>query len=160
MQLDETDLAILRLLQADARITVQVIADQIGLSHSGALNRVNRLYDSGAIVRHVAEIDETVFEAWPMLFVEVVLTSAGRMARGELDIAIGNAPEIIEAVEIVGKCDFLLKVALPSPVHWASLQKRIDPTATLIDKARPRVIGCTIKRPGPHPLLAPTWGPG
>lgn len=153
MQLDETDLTILRLLQADARITVQAVADHVGLSHSGALSRVNRLQDSGAIVRHVAEVDETVFEAWPMLFVEVVLTSAGRMARVELDIAIGNAPEIIEAVEIVGKCDFLLKVALPSPVHWASLQKRLDPTATLIDKARPRVIGRTIKRVAPHPLL-------
>lgn len=153
MRLDETDHAILRLLQTDARITVQAIAEEIELSHSGALHRVKRLEESGAIRRHVAEIDETVFEPWPMLFVEVVLTSAGRMARAELDIAISNAPEIIEAVEIVGNCDLLLKVALPAPVYWASLQRRLDPTAALIDKTRLRVVGRTIKRAGVHPLL-------
>jgi DNA-binding Lrp family transcriptional regulator len=153
LRLDETDMAILRLVQTDARITVQQIADEIELSHSGALGRVKRLEDSGAVRRHVAEIDETVFEAWPMLFVEIVLTVAGRLARAELDAAIAAAPEIIEAVEIVGKCDFLLKVALPAPVDWASLQHRLDPTAALIDKARPRVIGRTIKRAGVHPLL-------
>lgn len=155
MRLDETDMVILRLLQTDARITVQQIADEIDLSHSGALGRVKRLEDSGTVRRHVAEIDETVFEAWPMLFVEIVLTAAGRLARAELDAAIVAAPEIIEAVEIIGKCDLLLKVALPSPVYWASLQKRLDPTAALIDKARPRVIGRSIKRAGVHPLLTP-----
>lgn len=158
-RLDEMDCAILRLLQADARITVQAIADQVGLSHSGALGRVNRLDESGAVVRHVADIDETVFDAWPMLFVEIVLTSAGRMVRSDLDISIRDAPEILEAVEIVGKCDLLLKVALSAPMYWASLQKRLDPTATLIDKARPRVIGRTIKRQGPHPLLAVDGSP-
>jgi DNA-binding Lrp family transcriptional regulator len=153
MRLDDTDLAILRLLQVDARITVQAIADQIGLSHSGALSRVNCLHDSGAVVRRIAEVDETVFETWTRLFVEIVLTSAGRVARAELDVAIRNTREIIEAVEVVGKCDLLLITALPGPVHWALLQNRFDPAATLIDKARPRVIGRTIKRAGPHPLL-------
>jgi DNA-binding Lrp family transcriptional regulator len=153
MRLDETDHAILRLLQVDARITVQAIGEEVELSHSGALHRVKRLEESGAIRRHLAEIDETVFEAWPMLFVEIVLTSAGRLSRAELDAAIADAPEIIEAVEIVGKCDLLLKVALPAPVYWASLQQRLDPTVALIDKARPRVVGRTIKRKGVHPLL-------
>jgi DNA-binding Lrp family transcriptional regulator len=153
MRLDETDHAILRLLQTDARITVQAIAEEIELSHSGALHRVKRLEESGTILRHVAEIDETVFEVWPMLFVEIVLTTAGRLAREELDAAIAAAPEIIEAVEMIGKCDLLLKVALPAPVYWASLQKRLDPTAALIDKARPRLVGRTIKRMGVHPLL-------
>ncbi len=156
MRLDETGHAILRLLQTDARIIVQAIADEIELSHSGALGRVKRLEESGAIRRHVAEIDETVFEAWPMLFVEIVLTPAARVARGDLDAAIAAAPEIIEGVEIVGKCDLLLKVALPAPVYWASLQRRLDPTAVLIDKTRLRVMGRTIKQAGVHPLLVRT----
>lgn len=153
MLLDETDHTILRLLQTDARITVQAIAEEIALSHSGALGRVKRLEESGAIRRHVAEIDETVFEAWPMLFVEIVLTPASRVARAELDSAIAAAPEIIEAVEIVGEFDLLLKVALPAPVYWASLHRRLDPTAMLIDRTRIRVMGRTIKRAGVRPLL-------
>jgi len=134
-----------------ADFTVQAIAEEIELSHSGALGRVKRLEESGAIRRHVAEIDKTVFAAWPMLFVEIVLTPPARVARRHLDAAIAAAPEIIEGVEIVGKCDLLLKVALPAPVYWASLQRRLDPTTALIDKARPRVIGRTIKRAGVHP---------
>jgi DNA-binding Lrp family transcriptional regulator len=153
LRLDETDIAILRLLQADARISVQTIANEIGLSHSSALGRVNRLWGSGAIVRFVAEIDEAVLEAWPMLLVELVLTPVGRLAREDLDAEIRTAPEVLEAIEIVGECDLLLKVALPLPAHWGSLRRRIDPTAALIDTSRPRMLGRTVKRPSVHPLL-------
>jgi DNA-binding Lrp family transcriptional regulator len=151
--LDATDLKALRLLQEDAGRSVQDVADLIGLSHSATSQRVKRLEASGAIVGRVTLVDETVFEPWSLFLIEIVLTPAGRASKAELERAIAASSEIIEAMDSVGKCDLLLKVALPAAPHWTCVQNRLDPTSTFIDKARLRPIGRVIKRAGIHPLL-------
>ncbi|AZS82911.1 Lrp/AsnC family transcriptional regulator [Streptomyces griseoviridis] len=59
MDLDETDLAIVRGLQADGRLTYETLARQVGLSRPAARMRVQRLQESGA-VRVVAIVHPAV----------------------------------------------------------------------------------------------------
>lgn len=49
MELDHTDLAIVRELQADGRLAFESLAGRVGLSRAAARLRVQRLVDSGAI---------------------------------------------------------------------------------------------------------------
>ncbi|MFK3732212.1 Lrp/AsnC family transcriptional regulator [Streptomyces sp. NPDC088090] len=49
MELDETDLSIVRALQGDGRLTYETLAQQVGLSRPAARTRVHRLQESGAV---------------------------------------------------------------------------------------------------------------
>ncbi|MGW1467629.1 Lrp/AsnC family transcriptional regulator [Streptomyces sp. NPDC002308] len=49
MDLDETDLAIVRGLQADGRLTYETLAQRVGLSRPATRMRVQRLQESGAV---------------------------------------------------------------------------------------------------------------
>ncbi|MEU1350978.1 Lrp/AsnC family transcriptional regulator [Streptomyces sp. NPDC005795] len=59
MDLDETDLAIVRGLQSDGRLTYETLAQQVGLSRPATRMRVQRLQESGA-VRIVAIVHPAV----------------------------------------------------------------------------------------------------
>ncbi|OIJ65418.1 Lrp/AsnC family transcriptional regulator [Streptomyces mangrovisoli] len=59
MDLDETDLAIVRGLQEDGRLTYETLAQQVGLSRPAARMRVQRLQETGA-VRVVAIVHPAV----------------------------------------------------------------------------------------------------
>jgi len=54
MDLDATDLRLLALLQDDASLTNQALADRAGTSPATALRRVRRLEEGGVIERRVA----------------------------------------------------------------------------------------------------------
>ncbi|RVU47842.1 Lrp/AsnC family transcriptional regulator [Rubrivivax rivuli] len=54
MNLDATDLRLLALLQDDASLTNQALADRAGTSPATALRRVRRLEEGGVIERRVA----------------------------------------------------------------------------------------------------------
>ena len=49
MQLDNTDLEILNILNKDARTKISEIAEQVHLSHTGVAKRMQRLTDTGII---------------------------------------------------------------------------------------------------------------
>ncbi|MFJ7629592.1 Lrp/AsnC family transcriptional regulator [Streptomyces sp. NPDC097595] len=59
MELDQTDLAIVRELQGDGRLTYETLAQRVGLSRPAARMRVQRLQESGA-VRVVAIVHPAV----------------------------------------------------------------------------------------------------
>jgi Lrp/AsnC family transcriptional regulator for asnA, asnC and gidA len=57
MELDETDRAILRLLQADARMPFSEIAREIDMSSATVHDRVNKLEEEGVIEGYHAKVD-------------------------------------------------------------------------------------------------------
>lgn len=153
MRLDETDLKLLRVLQEGAREPIKTLAERIALSHNGTLHRLNRLEDSGAILRYMADIDEGIFGNWPFYLVQIALTQAGRANRSRLEAAINAAPEITHASELVGVFDLKLMVALQKPADWTQIQVELDPSADLIQTAHLHPIGRVIKQVRPHPLF-------
>lgn len=60
LDFDETDLQLLDLLQHDARLSNQALAQRTGISPATCLRRVRRLHDSGAIERQVALLSHEV----------------------------------------------------------------------------------------------------
>lgn len=52
--MDTIDLALLQLLQSDATVSNQALAESVGVSPATALRRVKRLWDAGLIERQVA----------------------------------------------------------------------------------------------------------
>ncbi|MEW6017874.1 MAG: Lrp/AsnC family transcriptional regulator, partial [Pseudomonadota bacterium] len=71
--LDETDLRILRTLQADGRITNQALAARCHLSPAACHERVRRLRESGVILGFAALLDPKAIDRALLIFVEVQL---------------------------------------------------------------------------------------
>ncbi|MBV5344143.1 MAG: winged helix-turn-helix transcriptional regulator, partial [Rhodoferax sp.] len=71
--LDRTDLKILRCLQDDGRISNLKLAQEVALSPTAVLARVQRLGKEGFILGYEARLNPLKLGAGMMVFVEVLL---------------------------------------------------------------------------------------
>src|ERR671932_601779 len=92
--LDDTDLAILRTLQANGRATYTEIGKAAGLSAPAAHDRVHRLEERGVIRGYRAEIDPEVLGFGVLALVSVIPSDSSNMASLEAAFA---AIEPVEA---------------------------------------------------------------
>ena len=77
MPFDATDLRLLDLLQADAALSNQALAELAGTSPATALRRVRRLMDEGVIERRVALLNPDRLGAGLTALVEITLDRQG-----------------------------------------------------------------------------------
>ena len=113
MRLDKTDRKILAALQADGRMTIQALADNVGLSPSPCLRRVRLLEEAGVIKRYVALVDQRAVGVPVSVFASVKLE---RQREEELDrfaAAVAEWPEVVECYLMTGPRDYLLRVVVP-----------------------------------------------
>lgn len=108
--LDSFDLAILRILQHEGRISVTDLAQRISLSKSPTQARLKRLERDGVITGYQAMIDNQRLGLGHVVFVEVKLQDTREAALQAFSTAVRNTPEIEECHLIAGAFDYLLKV--------------------------------------------------
>ena len=111
LPLDDRDRAILRLLQADGRLTNLELAQRINLSPSACLRRVKLLEESGLIARYVRLLDETLAGLPGTAFVLVTLDQQGRAALDAFEAEIKRHPEVTECCLLAGTADYMVRVA-------------------------------------------------
>src|SRR4051812_32486009 len=71
--LPETDRKILKVMQADGRMTIQAIADRVGLSASPCLRRIRRMEEAGIITAYSVTIDQKAVGLPVSVFVSIKL---------------------------------------------------------------------------------------
>ena len=108
--LDRYDIAILRELQADARLSNIELANRIGLSAAPTWRRVRWLEAQGVITGYRAVIDRRKIGLGVLAFVRIDADrNAGRATR-ELEEAIRSLPAVIACHYISGSGTFELEV--------------------------------------------------
>lgn len=112
MKLDETDLRLLRLLQADGRITNQALASRCNLSPAACHERVRRLRAAGVIQGYAALLDPQAIDRGLLIFVEVQLDRTTGDLFAEFAAAALATPEILECHMVAGGFDYLIKARL------------------------------------------------
>ena len=110
MELSRTDLQILELLQEDASLSSQQIADRINLSQSPCWRRINRLEKAGLIDRRVAILDREGLGMEVVVFATVNLSDHGQENLVEFEKEVGVFPEVLECYTMTGAWDYMLKV--------------------------------------------------
>ena len=108
--LDSKDLAILRLLQENARITVKEISDKVHLSTTPVHERIRRMEDSGVIKQYATLVDHTKVKKGLMVICYVSLKQHSKSAGDKFIKTIQELNEVIECYNISGEFDFMLKV--------------------------------------------------
>lgn len=107
--LDETDRRLLRVLQADGRITNAELAKRCNLSPAATFDRVRRLRERGFITGYAALLDPAKVDRALLIFVEVVLDRTTGEVFEDFAAAIRRAPEVLECHMVAGGFDYLIK---------------------------------------------------
>jgi Lrp/AsnC family leucine-responsive transcriptional regulator len=118
MGLDQTDRAILRLLQEDGSMTNTGLAERVGLTPAPTLERVRKLEREGYIRKYVALADQAKLGRPVTAFVSVIMKSHGQLTDASLRKAVAKLPEVLECHHIAGEEDYLLKVIAASPTDY------------------------------------------
>jgi Lrp/AsnC family leucine-responsive transcriptional regulator len=113
-ELDETDLQILRILQANSRLTTKELAQQIHLSITPTYERQRRLERMGYIKGYVAVLDAYKMERGFMVFCNISMKQINKAIANEFRDVVGEWNEVTECYNISGDGDYLLKVCVSS----------------------------------------------
>src|SRR5258705_9227057 len=111
-KLDQKDLAILRLLQQNARITVKEISDKVHLSTTPVYERIKWMEETGVIKQYATLVDHSKVKKGLMVICYVSLKQHNKTAGAKFIRAINEMNEVIECYNISGEFDFMLKVVV------------------------------------------------
>ena len=107
---DKKDLAILKLLQENARITVKEISQQVHLSTTPVHERIKRMENSGIIKQYVTLLDPNKIDKSLTVICYVSLKEHSRTAGVKFIKSINDFNEVVECFSISGEFDFMLKI--------------------------------------------------
>ena len=111
--LDEVDIVMLRMLQADASITNAELAANVGLSPSACLSRTRRLRERGVIEKITAVVNEKTVGLTITAFAFVTLSKHSRSAAESFLMQIENIAQVMECYNITGRADYMMKIVAP-----------------------------------------------
>ena len=119
--LDAIDRKILSLLQSDGRMTMQELADKVGLSVSPCHRRVKLLEERGVITRYIATVDQKSVGLHVSVFISI------KLAR--------QKEEVLECYLMTGSRDYLLRVVVADLSSYEAFLKnkltRLDGIASI-----------------------------
>jgi Lrp/AsnC family transcriptional regulator, leucine-responsive regulatory protein len=115
--LDLIDRKILSILRNEGRLTVNELANRVGLSSSPCWSRVRHLEEIGVIKHYSAVIDHVAIGLKDIVFIEVTLDKHDDKVLSRFGDALARIPEVIEANLVTGDYDYLVKVAVADTTH-------------------------------------------
>lgn len=110
--LDQKDLAILKLLQNNARITVKEISDRVNLSTTPVHERIKWMEETGVIRQYATLVDPAKLNRRLMVIAYVSLKQHNKTAGSRFVKGINEMNEVLECYSISGEFDFMLKIVV------------------------------------------------
>jgi len=130
---DTVDRAILNLLQHDATLSVQAIAEKVNLTTSPCWRRIQALEDQGYIRRRVALLNREPLALGVDVFVFIRTNQHDDAWLTDFTEAVLAMPEVMEAYRMSGDVDYLLRVVVGDIATYDRFYKRLVSRVTLAD---------------------------
>jgi Lrp/AsnC family transcriptional regulator len=124
-ELDRLDREILRLISADASLSLADIAGKVGLTPTPCWKRIRRMEEAGVILRRVAVIDPAKIGLPVSVFVEVETADHSADWLDRFAGVVNTMPEIIDAWRMSGDVDYLLHVVVPDIAAYDDFYRRL-----------------------------------
>lgn len=121
LKIDETDMRILRAMQADGSKTVTEIAEQVGISQSPCSRRIIQLQEAGIIRGKTVDLDRRRLGFNALVVARVKLNKHDRAGLEAFRRAIRAIPEIQYAVLLLGSFDYHLHIVVRDIDHYHAL---------------------------------------
>jgi Lrp/AsnC family transcriptional regulator len=125
--LDEIDRRLLTLLQQDASLSVDSLAERVHLSRNACWRRIKRLETDGVVKKRVAIIDPSAVGLGLQVFVLIRTNDHSATWLKAFRKAVREMPEIIAAQRMTGDLDYVLRVRVADvPAYDQFYQRLID----------------------------------
>ena len=112
MILDNFDIAILDVLQQDARASLQDVSTRVGLSTTPCWARIKKMEKEGVILGYTVRIDPAAIGYTETVIVQVTLESHNDETLDAFGKALEEIPEVLEAFLISGDYDYHIRIAV------------------------------------------------
>ena len=133
--LDAIDRKILGVLQMDSRITMQELAEKVGLSISPCHRRVKLLKQRGIITRYMALVDQKAVGLPVSVFISIKLVRQKEEDLTRFAKSISKWEEVLECYLMTGNRDYLLRVVAADLSSYEAFLKnkltRLDGIASI-----------------------------
>ena len=110
-KLDSIDIAILRTLQQNGRISNADLAENVGLSPSACSRRLDILEKAGVISGYYAQVSHKALDYKMMVIVHISLSGQFAKTLSEFEAAVKRVPNILVCYLMSGEYDYILRVA-------------------------------------------------
>lgn len=110
--LDETDIRILQIIQANARLSNKEIGAMLNKTTTPIFVRIRKLEELGYIRGYMAVLDHELIERGLMAFTHVQLRDHSEEALKHFESEIIKFDEVMECYHMSGNYDFILRVAV------------------------------------------------
>ena len=120
--MDATDYKILNLLQADCRITLRAIGDQVGLTPPSVSERIRKMEDEGVIQSYGVEIDRTRLG---YAVTGYIMAAPEPEKYGAFCAFCEGHPAVVEHHHLIGNYNALLRFAVRDTNELEELLSRI-----------------------------------
>src|SRR5262245_38821431 len=151
--LDSTDLAILDLLQANARISNADIARKLDMAPSAILDRIRKLEQRGVIQGYTVRIDAAAVGLGLTAF--ILVRSEERVGSGAIGQALAKIPEVLELHHVAGEDCYLVKVRVPDTEGRIRLLGERFGRLKGVRNTRSTIVLSTVKETAALPLPEP-----
>jgi len=108
--LDRIDINILRILQAEGRLTNAELAGRVNVSAATCHRRTQRLFDKGYITRVRAEVAPSAVGLGALVMVGVVLDRSTLESFAAFEEAVTEMKDVLDCHLVAGDFDYLLKI--------------------------------------------------
>lgn len=109
--LDATDIAILKTLQKEGRISNSALSQRVGLSQSACSRRLDILENSGVISGYHASISHKALDYRMIAIVHMSLSGQSARTLAEFEASVSRCPNILVCYLMSGEYDYVLRVA-------------------------------------------------
>jgi len=125
--LDEIDRKILNLLQQDASLSVDALAERVHLSRNACWRRIKRLETDGVVKERVAIVDPNAVGLGLQVFILIRTNDHSAAWLKTFRNAVREMPEITAAQRMTGDLDYVLRVRVADvPAYDQFYQRLID----------------------------------
>jgi Lrp/AsnC family transcriptional regulator len=124
-ELDAIDRAILRLISIDASLSLNDIADKVGLTATPCWKRIKRMEETGVIRARVALLDADKLGLPVSVFVSVETSDHSAEWLAKFAGTVAATPEIVGAWRMSGDVDYLLHVIVPDIAAYDQFYKKL-----------------------------------
>lgn len=131
--MDEIDRKILSILQQDAETPLATISEKVHLSVTPCWRRIQKLRETGVIVKHVALCDAKKLNVGVTVFVAVRTNQHTVNWLKKFAATVRDIPEILEIYRMSGEFDYLMRVVVPNIEGYDAVYKKLIQDVELFD---------------------------
>lgn len=123
--LDAIDRQLLAILQSDVSLSIEELAERVGLTKTPCWRRIQKLEKSGIIRRKVALLNAEILGLPVSVFAQVKANQHSAEWAESFSGAMAELPEVVDCYRMAGDYDYLLRIVVSDVAAYDSFYKRL-----------------------------------